>query len=93
MRNARTVKYFGDIVSADRMNNQQGKTESAEKLENDAALAELMWDALNGRGKRAAEPVEEDRVSVIYFEPVEDQYVDWDAEIEKALKEAKVWKS
>lgn len=92
MTHARTIRFFGDIVSADRINNPPVKTESAEKLENDAALAELMWDALNGRGKRAAEPVKEDRVSVIYFEPVEDQYVDWDAEIEEALKEANVWK-
>lgn len=82
---SRAIRFFGDIVPIERINAPYEKPKSAV----DEGLLEVLWDALNGRGKRAARKVKRCKVSDEYYLHPEDAYaVDWNAEIEKALEEA-----
>ena len=80
---SRTEKFFGDIISPERIRSPRPK-----KLEpcEDEELLEVLWDAFNGRGKRAAEPVEADAVADLYDKPIEDEYIA-DEEAEQMLEE------
>lgn len=88
MTHERTIRFFGDIVPEARIISPAPRRIPAE-VETDEELMAIMWEAMNGRGKRAAAPVAEDRTAMIYYAPVEDEYTDWDKEIEEALKEAR----
>lgn len=91
MDHTRTKKYFGDIIPAARINAPRTKIKTPDAIENDAALLEVIWDAMNGRGKRAAEPVEPCETAGAYYEDVEAEYIDIDAAIIEALKEVNLW--
>lgn len=80
MSHQRAIKYFGDIVSVDRINAPYTKPKSAV----DEQLLEVLWEAFNSRGKRAAAPVEHCATADEY-KPMFEEYEEID--IDEALKE------
>ena len=82
MTHSRAMKFFGDLLPESVIYSPRHKAESYV----DEELLEVIWDAFNGRGKRAAKTVSKSNVDEYLIPQTEDEYVDWDAEIEEALK-------
>lgn len=83
MDKKRSIKFFGGIISEDRIN---APRVIPVEDNNDELLNEILWDAFNGRGKSASAPIEKDTTADDYYMNIEDGYVDWDKEIDKALE-------
>lgn len=66
----RTRKYFGDIVSAERID--APRVIPVKESPDDDLINEILWDAFNGRGKRAARVRENDATADEYIEEVEE---------------------
>lgn len=81
-RHARSVKYFGDIVAPERI--MQPYEKAVKQPVYDAELLAIYWEAFNGRGKRAAAPVEHCATADEY-KPMFEEYEEID--IDEALKE------
>lgn len=71
MNKSRTKKFFGDILSEEVIMNPRQKVDAVDY----DLINEIMWDAFNGRGKRASKPVEEDLTAKLYEQYPEDDYL------------------
>ena len=87
MAHERAERFFGDMVSHERIHKPyEKKTEPVV----DEALLEVIWDAFNGRGKRASKKNKTSQIANEYYIHPEDIYcVDWNEEIKKALEEVR----
>lgn len=85
MMSSRAKRFFGDIVSEELVE----KNEKMVCIVDYDLINEVMWDAFNGRGKRASKPVKKFELADDYYLHPEDDYVNWDEEIEKVLAEVK----
>ena len=81
-RHARSVKFFGDIVAPERI--MQPYNRAVKKPAYDEELLQIVWEAFNGRGKRAAAEVVPDTTADRY-KPIYAEYLEID--VEEALKE------
>ena len=73
MTHERAHKYFDGIVSAERIDAPRAIPVKEEPIDE---LLEVVWDALNGRGKRAAAEVVEYELADEYKELVEEMYLE-----------------
>ena len=83
----RSMKFFGDIISEDRIN---APRVIPVEDNNDELLNEILWDAFNGRGKYVSAPIEKDTIVDDYYVNIEDGYIDWGKEIDKALESVNI---
>ena len=84
----RTHKYFGDIISEERIN--APRVIPIREQPDDEMINEILWDAFNGRGKRASKKNKTSQIANEYYIHPEDIYcVDWNEEIKKALEEVR----
>ena len=72
----RTHKYFGDIISEERIN--APRVIPIREQPDDEMINEILWDAFNGRGKRAAAEVVEDSLATEYDVLIENEYIEED---------------
>lgn len=70
MSKSRAKKFFGDILSEEVIMNPRQKVDAVDY----DLINEIMWDAFNGRGKRASKPVEVDETARLYTEDPEIDY-------------------
>jgi hypothetical protein len=74
----RRTKYFGDILSAERLKTpRQIKKKDPVDYE---LIDEVLWEAFNGRGKRASKPVTADETADKYYTEEENDYITGDCQ-------------
>lgn len=71
MAHERARKFFGGIVSEDRISNPRHKVDATDY----ELVNSIMWDAFNGRGKRASKKVEHCSITDEY-KPMYEEYED-----------------
>lgn len=81
-RHARSVKFFGDIVAPERI--MQPYERAVKKPAYDEELLQIVWEAFNGRGKRAAAEVVHCTTADEY-KPIFEEYEEID--IDEVLRE------
>lgn len=81
----RARKFFKGIVPEERMS---ADLKMVDRVDWDlvSELNEVLWDAFNGRGKYVSSVIKEDLVAEEYYINIEDCYIDWGKEIDKALE-------
>lgn len=82
MNHDRALKFFAGIVPEDKIINPKPVAPTT-----DPVLEEILWDAFNGRGKRAARKRERSKLADEYIIKPEDDYLDIDTAIDEVLNE------
>lgn len=82
MNHNRALKFFAGIVPEDKIINPKPVDSTI-----DPVLEEILWDAFNGRGKRAAKKRKKSKLADEYIIKPEDDYLDIDTAINEILNE------